>query len=491
MEDAGTYSVNIDGKISTFILRVYRELTEPTVTCESLNCSGSICLFSLHCSCLPDTGFGNVSYTWRGWDQQWEERPVVLTVVDKSSLDNLGPLTCTARNAVSSRSVTVTTPEGLCPGPAGVHKSLSQTMRDFWIQLLALLTLLHQTASDTTELIRVVGRTVTFQSPSTDTKPALWSFGYDPIVTVLFEDPPRPIFLKEKYKTRFTVSDDGQALSISQLRMEDAGTYSVTIDEKIFTFILRVYKELTKPIVTCETQDCSGGNCVVSLHCSVPGAGFGNVSYSWTGWDRQWDEGSMVQTVVDKSSWGNLGLLRCTAQNAISSQSVTVTIPERLCRDTSSRSRVVIIVLAGIGAAVGVLLVFLIFFCKSKDTSSRSRVVIMVLAGIGAAVGVLLVFLIFFCKSKGRQAARLRFLPLLGHWDCPDTARWPLTITRTGHRPALTITGTGHGPALTITRTGHRPALTITRTGHRPALTITGTGHGPALTITGTDHVSP
>ncbi|TRZ06231.1 hypothetical protein HGM15179_020877 [Zosterops borbonicus] len=117
MEDAGTYSVNLDGKISTFILRVYRELTEPTVTCEAQDCLDKVCLFSLRCSVRgPDTGFGNISYTWRGWDQRREERPVVLTVVDKSSLDNLEPLRCTARNAVSSRSVTITTPEELCPG---------------------------------------------------------------------------------------------------------------------------------------------------------------------------------------------------------------------------------------------------------------------------------------------------------------------------------------------------------------------------------------
>ncbi|TRZ05634.1 hypothetical protein HGM15179_021473, partial [Zosterops borbonicus] len=120
MEDAGTYSVTTDRKISTFILQVYRNLTEPTVTCEAQDCLDKVCLFALRCSVTGD-GFGNISYTWRGWDQQWEERPVVLKVVDKSSLDNLDPLTCTARNAVSSRSVTVTTPEGLCPAENSMH----------------------------------------------------------------------------------------------------------------------------------------------------------------------------------------------------------------------------------------------------------------------------------------------------------------------------------------------------------------------------------
>ncbi|TRZ04558.1 hypothetical protein HGM15179_019752 [Zosterops borbonicus] len=114
MEDAGTYFVNIGGKISTFTLLVYRELTEPTVTCEVQKCSGSICSFSLRCS-IPGTGFGNVSYTWRRRDWQWERQSMEMTV-NKSSLDNLGPLRCTARNAVSRRRVTIITLRGLCPG---------------------------------------------------------------------------------------------------------------------------------------------------------------------------------------------------------------------------------------------------------------------------------------------------------------------------------------------------------------------------------------
>ncbi|TRZ06519.1 hypothetical protein HGM15179_020588 [Zosterops borbonicus] len=92
-----------------------RELTEPTVTCETQDCLDRICRLSLRCSVTGD-GFGNVSYTWKGWGYLWDERPVVLTVVDKSSLDELDPLRCMAQNTVSSRSVTVTTPEGLCPG---------------------------------------------------------------------------------------------------------------------------------------------------------------------------------------------------------------------------------------------------------------------------------------------------------------------------------------------------------------------------------------
>ncbi|KAM4880641.1 SLAM family member 5-like isoform 2-T2 [Sylvia borin] len=208
-------------------------------------------------------------------------------------------------------------------------------MEGFWIQLLAILTLLTQTCStsDTTELIRAVGGAVTFRSPDTDPggNAAFWNFGDDPIATVPFEDPSQPLFSKE-CETRCTVSESGRALIITQLRVEDAGNYSVTIGwRKIATFTLQVYRELPEPTVTCEAQNCLDSICLISLLCSVPGDGFGDISYTWRGWGQQWGEKPEVLAVVDKSSWDNLEPLRCTAQNAVSSRSVTVTNPERLC----------------------------------------------------------------------------------------------------------------------------------------------------------------
>ncbi|XP_066196220.1 SLAM family member 5-like [Sylvia atricapilla] len=205
-------------------------------------------------------------------------------------------------------------------------------MEEFWVQLLTVLTLLHQigSATDTTELIGAVGRAITFRIPKTRGNGALWSFGNDPIVSVEFGDPPRFKFSKEEYKTRFTVSEDGRALRITQLRMEDAGTYSVTINGNISTFILQVYRELPEPTVTCEAQDCLDSTCLLSLLCSVSGDGFGNISYTWTGWGLWWAEKPAVLALVDKSTWHNLGPLRCTARNAVSSRSVTVTNPEEL-----------------------------------------------------------------------------------------------------------------------------------------------------------------
>ncbi|NWZ74430.1 LY9 protein, partial [Acrocephalus arundinaceus] len=185
-------------------------------------------------------------------------------------------------------------------------------------------------AGDNVQVIGAVGGAVTFRSHNTDGYTTLWSFGNELIVTVAFEDPPQPVFSKDKYRTRFTVSEKGRAFSISQLSMEDAGTYSVTIREKTSTFTLLVYRELAEPRVTCEAQDCSDRSCVFSLHCSVPGNGFGNISYTWRVRNWLWEWESIV-LLVHKSSQDEPEPVTCTAQNAVSSRNVTVTIPGVLC----------------------------------------------------------------------------------------------------------------------------------------------------------------
>uniref|UniRef100_A0A8C3UWX7 Ig-like domain-containing protein n=1 Tax=Catharus ustulatus TaxID=91951 RepID=A0A8C3UWX7_CATUS len=191
--------------------------------------------------------------------------------------------------------------------------------------------------SDTEEVSGTVGRSVIFRTQDMTDGNAFWNFGNDPIVTASFEDPPHALFSKPTFEKRFAVSEKGRALSISQLRLQDAGTYSVTIGEKRFTFILHVYSkwELAEPTVTCEAQNCSSdGNCRFSLRCSVSGTDLGNVSYTWREGDRPWDEGSMVLW-VNKSDLEVLGPLRCTARNPVSNRSVTVRTPDLLCAGES------------------------------------------------------------------------------------------------------------------------------------------------------------
>ncbi|XP_064257730.1 T-lymphocyte surface antigen Ly-9-like isoform X2 [Passer domesticus] len=232
----------------------------------------------------------------------------------------------------------------------------------FWIHLLAILTLLHQTtsASDTTEVFGALGGSVTFRTHNTGGKAAFWNFGNDPIVTVIFEDPPRPVFYTDKFQTRFAVSENGRALSIPQLRMEDAGTYSVAIDGKKTIFTLQVFEELAEPTVTCEAQNCSDGSCSFSLRCSAPGAGLGNVSYSWRVRDQPRDGDSVVLR-VNESSREEPEPLTCTARNPVSSRSVTVSTPGVLCSGAVSSSQVG--VGGGIVITVGILVAVVLLFC--------------------------------------------------------------------------------------------------------------------------------
>ncbi|XP_059346215.1 T-lymphocyte surface antigen Ly-9-like isoform X1 [Ammospiza nelsoni] len=240
----------------------------------------------------------------------------------------------------------------------------------FWIPHLAILMLLHQTmsASDTKEVNGVLGKSVTFQSHNPDRMTALWFFGNEAIVTVIFDGPLRPAFHKKEFRTRFSVSKSGHALTISQLRMEDAGTYSVTINGEKSAFTLQVFRELAEPTVTCEAQNCSNGSCSSSLRCSAPGAGLGNVSYTWRVGDQN-RYGSSVVLLVNETSQDGLEPLTCTARNPVSNESVTITNLGELCTGALSSSQVG--VRAGVGLIVVILvlvllLIFLLFLWKSK-----------------------------------------------------------------------------------------------------------------------------
>jgi len=87
------------------------ELTAPTVTCAARNCSADGCRYTLHCD-ASGSGSGNVSYSWSTGRKPLSEGPELL--VEESSPDE-PPLTCEARNPVSSSNATVS-PAALCAG---------------------------------------------------------------------------------------------------------------------------------------------------------------------------------------------------------------------------------------------------------------------------------------------------------------------------------------------------------------------------------------
>ncbi|NXT89200.1 SLAF7 protein, partial [Anhinga rufa] len=183
---------------------------------------------------------------------------------------------------------------------------------------------------DEFELIRAVGSSVTFTLPSTKEEVAAWSFHNELILVLKFGDPPEVSYFDHNYKTRLSFPNNGRALTISQLRINDTGTYTVKLAGQKTTFTLHVYRELTVPTVTCVEQNCSADGCRYTLHCTASGPGSGNVSYSWSmgGLTRSREPTVLVEETPPDEL---LPPLTCTAQNPVSSSNATVTSPAALC----------------------------------------------------------------------------------------------------------------------------------------------------------------
>ncbi|XP_069650451.1 SLAM family member 5-like isoform X1 [Haliaeetus albicilla] len=244
----------------------------------------------------------------------------------------------------------------------------------FWCLLLALL--LHQATctSDGAEVTGAVGRSVTFHLKNLDKEATAWSFRNDVIVTVKFGDPPEATFFDDNYKPRLAFSKNGSALTISQLRMEDAGTYTAKTLGVKATFTLHVYRELAVLTVTCVAQNCSAGDCLYTLHCTALGSGSGNISYSWSAGGLSWQEGPTV--LVEESSPDKpLIPLTCTAQNPVSSRNVTIISPSALCAENTShppttgtyssrQAGIMAALVTGAGALLAV--VIFVIYCKFK-----------------------------------------------------------------------------------------------------------------------------
>ncbi|XP_074385793.1 uncharacterized protein LOC141725680 isoform X2 [Zonotrichia albicollis] len=277
------------------------------------------------------------------------------------------------------------------------------SMDIFWIARLTIFIVLHQTtsapdvlqtscsafsscssprcllifvvsASDTTELIGAMSGSVTFRSHNPDRNVALWSFGSDPIVTVVFRTPPRLIFFEDKFKTRFAVRENGHALSIRRLTMEDAGIYSVNINRKTSTFTLQVFRKLAELTVTCEAQNCSDGSCSCCLRCSTPGDTGSKECFQSISSTLAQPRAESPMQEVNETSQDGLEPVTCTARNPVSSRDIVVTTPRVLCAGAHSGSwiRIGVGVVAGVEAAL-LLSIFLVSYRKYKFRRDRRR----------------------------------------------------------------------------------------------------------------------
>ncbi|XP_075301556.1 SLAM family member 7-like isoform X2 [Opisthocomus hoazin] len=230
---------------------------------------------------------------------------------------------------------------------------------------LSLALLLHQAmcAGDGKEVTSAVGRSVTFHLRSPGGNAAAWSFRDEIIATVKFGSPPEAVFFDDSYKSRLAFPENGNALTIVQLRVGDAGTYTAKVAGVKITFTLHVYTELTAPTVTCAARNCSADSCRYTLHCDASGSGSGNVSYSWSTGRKLLSEGP--ELLVEESS-PDEPPLTCEARNPVSSSNATVS-PAALCAGSSRQAGIVAASVIGAGVLVAVI----IFAIYSKSRGWR------------------------------------------------------------------------------------------------------------------------
>ncbi|XP_010011523.1 PREDICTED: uncharacterized protein LOC104404708, partial [Nestor notabilis] len=124
-------------------------------------------------------------------------------------------------------------------------------------------------AGNGSEVIGTFCRSITFYLQNLEGEAVAWSFHSDVIVTVKFGDPPEATFFDDNYKPHLAFPRNGSALTFSQLRMEDAGTYTAKSSGVKSTFTLHIYRELSVPTVTCMVQNCSAGICRYILWCTT------------------------------------------------------------------------------------------------------------------------------------------------------------------------------------------------------------------------------
>ncbi|XP_067402996.1 SLAM family member 9-like [Emydura macquarii macquarii] len=138
MEDAGLYTAQAntakDKVIKRFMLRVYRQVPEPTILCRSVTCGDEGCDYSL--TCTVRDGGENVTYRWTQPEKGASVINESVLLISRKPQTAPWNLTCTAQNPVSTSSRTAPA-EDFCPAPAS-RTSLSYCRVKGLILLLVL-----------------------------------------------------------------------------------------------------------------------------------------------------------------------------------------------------------------------------------------------------------------------------------------------------------------------------------------------------------------
>ncbi|XP_026502887.1 SLAM family member 5-like isoform X1 [Terrapene carolina triunguis] len=164
-------------------------------------------------------------------------------------------------------------------------------LRPSFLLLLLLLQLgeYSRAAADETELTGILGGSVTFPlriSAAQKFKNGAWSVNTKSLVTVTAGKPPRVLVFDPSYEGRLRFSDESYSLQITDLRMEDTGSYTVefSTDKEQFAyreFTLHVSKGQLPPTIACDSVACEDDACIYTLRCTVRD-GRENVTYSWS-----------------------------------------------------------------------------------------------------------------------------------------------------------------------------------------------------------------
>ncbi|XP_050786691.1 SLAM family member 5-like [Gopherus flavomarginatus] len=144
-------------------------------------------------------------------------------------------------------------------------------------------------AADETELTGILGGSVTFplRIPAEQKfENGAWMVNTSSLVTVMAGRPPRVLVFDSSYKGRLRFSDESYSLQITDLRLEDTGSYSVEFntDKEQFAyreFTLRVSKGQLPPTIACDSVACEDDACIYTLRCAIRN-GRENVTYSWS-----------------------------------------------------------------------------------------------------------------------------------------------------------------------------------------------------------------
>ncbi|XP_023394081.1 SLAM family member 9 [Pteropus vampyrus] len=141
------------------------------------------------------------------------------------------------------------------------------------------------------------------------------------------------------YQGRVSFLDPSYSLHISNLSWEDSGPYQAQVNLRtslISTtqhYNLRIYRRLSEPRITVNSEISEEGSCNMSLTCSVEKAGL-DVTYSWMSQEDSHDtahEGSVLHTFWRPGD--NALSYTCRASNPISNISSRLIPVGTFCAD--------------------------------------------------------------------------------------------------------------------------------------------------------------